>query len=51
MKITVPKHIGFIMDGNGRWAKKRLLPRSLGHREGVKALKRVIDACIDYGVE
>ena len=51
MDIIIPKHIGFIMDGNGRWAKKRLLPRSLGHREGVKALKRVINACIDYGVQ
>lgn len=51
MENNVPKHIGFIMDGNGRWAKKRLLPRSMGHREGVKALKRVINTCIDYGVE
>lgn len=39
------------MDGNGRWAKKRLLPRKLGHREGVKAMKGVIKACSDLGVE
>lgn len=35
-EILVPKHIGVIMDGNGRWAKKRLLPRKFGHREGAK---------------
>lgn len=40
------KHIAFIMDGNGRWAKKRGLSRSTGHREGVTALYRVIDGCI-----
>ena len=34
----VPKHIGIIMDGNGRWAKKRMLPRVFGHRQGAKAL-------------
>ena len=42
---NLPNHIGFIMDGNGRWAKKRGLPRSLGHREGANALKRVCEAC------
>ena len=46
----VPEHIGFIMDGNGRWAKARLLPRTAGHLAGLKALKRVILACIDEGV-
>lgn len=45
------KHIAFIMDGNGRWAKKRLLPRKVGHREGVKALERVIDACEKRGIK
>ena len=48
--MTIPKHIAFIMDGNGRWAKARLLPRKAGHRAGVKALKRVIDACEEAGV-
>lgn len=47
---NIPTHIAFIMDGNGRWAKKRLLPRKLGHREGVKALKRMIEACRVKGI-
>lgn len=50
-KTNIPKHIAFIMDGNGRWAKRRLLPRKIGHREGVKAMKDVIKACRDLGVE
>ena len=37
-EILVPEHIGVIMDGNGRWAKKRLLPRRFGHREGAKTM-------------
>ena len=49
--MTIPRHIAFIMDGNGRWAKKRLLPRKAGHKAGVKALARVIDACNELGVE
>ena len=49
-KVT-PRHIAFIMDGNGRWAKKRLLPRKAGHRQGVKALEKVVDACEKRGVE
>lgn len=48
--LTIPKHIGFIMDGNGRWAKKRGLPRSMGHKAGVKALKRVITSCRELNV-
>ena len=45
------RHIAFIMDGNGRWAKKRLLPRSMGHRAGVKRIKEIITACFeDYGI-
>ncbi len=47
----LPRHIAFIMDGNGRWAKKRLLPRKAGHRQGVKALEKVVDACEKRGVE
>jgi len=38
-------HLAFIMDGNGRWAKKRLLPRSLGHKAGVKRIKEIVDLC------
>ena len=41
----IPVHVAFIMDGNGRWAKERLLPRKMGHREGVKAMKRMISEC------
>ena len=43
-------HIAFIMDGNGRWAKKRLLPRSFGHREGVKRIKETLYLCLDYHI-
>lgn len=45
------KHIAFIMDGNGRWAKRRFQPRHLGHRAGTKALKRVIEDCNNRGIE
>ncbi|MDD4531993.1 MAG: polyprenyl diphosphate synthase [Bacilli bacterium] len=38
-------HVAFIMDGNGRWAKKRMLPRSMGHRAGVKNVKKIVDLC------
>lgn len=48
--MSIPKHIGFIMDGNGRWAKKRGLPRSMGHRAGVNALKKVITACHEFNI-
>ena len=48
---NIPKHIAFIMDGNGRWAKKRGLPRSKGHEEGSKAIKRVTLACKNLGVK
>ncbi len=48
---SVPRHIGIIMDGNGRWAKKRGLPRVAGHNEGVKSVEEVIEGCIDIGVE
>lgn len=45
-----PLHVAIIMDGNGRWAKKRGLPRTFGHREGVKALRRVVEGAPDQGV-
>ncbi len=45
------KHIAFIMDGNGRWAKKRLLPRHLGHKEGCKRIIEIARACQDIGVQ
>jgi undecaprenyl diphosphate synthase len=47
----VPRHIAIIMDGNGRWAKNRNLPRPMGHREGVKAVHRVVEACRQRGIE
>jgi undecaprenyl diphosphate synthase len=47
---NVPRHIAIIMDGNGRWAKRRLMPRVAGHRKGVEALRGVIRACADRGV-
>lgn len=48
---NIPSHIAIIMDGNGRWATKRGLPRNYGHREGVKAIERTINACIKYGIK
>jgi undecaprenyl diphosphate synthase len=46
-----PLHVAIIMDGNGRWAKARGLPRTLGHRSGVNALKRTVEAAPDFGVD
>ncbi len=46
----LPRHIGIIMDGNGRWAKKRLLPRTAGHIQGAKAFRRCLRHCIDLGI-
>jgi undecaprenyl diphosphate synthase len=47
----VPQHIAIVMDGNGRWAKRRLLPRIAGHRQGVEALRRCVRACTKHGVK
>src|SRR5712671_1441920 len=47
----IPKHIAVIMDGNGRWAKKRYLPRVAGHKQGVETVRRVTRACSDLGIE
>lgn len=44
------KHIAFIMDGNGRWAKKRLLPRSQGHVEGLKTFTKIVEHCFNLGI-
>jgi len=49
-KNKLPQHLAIIMDGNGRWAEKRGLPRSAGHREGAKAVKRVIANCINFNI-
>ena len=50
-EIKKPKHIGIILDGNGRWAKKRHLPRLAGHKAGVAAIKRTIKAALEEGIE
>ncbi|GLQ92135.1 polyprenyl diphosphate synthase [Dyella acidisoli] len=47
----VPRHIGIVMDGNGRWAKARHRPRSFGHNAGRKAVREVVEGCIRHGVE
>ena len=46
-----PAHVAIIMDGNGRWAKRRLMPRAEGHRQGVEALNRVVEAAARLGIE
>ena len=48
---TTPRHVAIIMDGNGRWAKARGLPRTFGHRSGVNALKRTVEAAPEFGVQ
>jgi undecaprenyl diphosphate synthase len=47
---AVPQHVAIIMDGNGRWAHARMLPRYVGHREGVKAVRRIVEACRNKGI-
>jgi undecaprenyl diphosphate synthase len=49
--LPIPRHIAVIMDGNGRWAKKRLLPRVAGHKVGVETVRGMIRHCVDIGVE
>jgi undecaprenyl diphosphate synthase len=48
---AVPRHVAIIMDGNGRWAKDRMLPRPLGHRSGMKSVREVVEGAIEAGVE
>ncbi|NMB33810.1 MAG: isoprenyl transferase [Clostridium sp.] len=48
---NLPKHIAIIMDGNGRWARRRMIPRSLGHREGAKTLKKITTFCGKIGIK
>ena len=47
----LPKHLGIIMDGNGRWAKKRALPRTAGHKEGAEVFRRISKECSRLGIE
>lgn len=51
MEMGVPNHVAIIMDGNGRWAKKRGLPRTLGHREGAASLRKVITHAAKMGIK
>jgi len=48
---TIPRHVAIIMDGNGRWAKQRGLPRSVGHRQGTENLRAILRAAVEFGVE
>ncbi|MCE5197044.1 MAG: isoprenyl transferase [Negativicutes bacterium] len=50
-ETKTPRHIAFIMDGNGRWARRRGMPRTFGHRAGLEAMRRVIRSCGQLGIE
>ena len=47
----IPRHIAVIMDGNGRWAKKRFLPRIAGHKVGVETVRNMVKQCVNLGVD
>ena len=49
--MNIPKHIAIIMDGNGRWAEARRLPKVLGHKQGVEAVRKIVKACLNAGVK
>ncbi len=49
--LKPPRHVAIIMDGNGRWASERGLPRSAGHRAGAESVRRVVEACSEFGVK
>ncbi len=48
---AIPRHVAIIMDGNGRWARERMLPRPVGHRHGMKSVREVVEASIEAGLE
>ena len=48
---ALPVHVGIIMDGNGRWAQKRSLPRTAGHKEGLEAAKRIVKKAAELGIK
>ncbi|MFH1413301.1 MAG: isoprenyl transferase [Candidatus Omnitrophota bacterium] len=50
-KNDTPEHIAIIMDGNGRWAKARHLPRAAGHREGIERVRDIVESCLELGVK
>ena len=51
VRTDLPEHIGIIMDGNGRWAKQRMLPRKFGHREGAKTFREIVEYCEKIGLK
>ncbi len=51
MELNIPKHIAIIMDGNGRWAKKRGMPRTAGHKQGAENIRKIAIACNELGVQ
>ena len=48
---AIPRHIAFIMDGNGRWAQKRGMPRLVGHQAGVDNIRRVLESSVSHGIK
>jgi len=50
MSMQIPKHLAIIMDGNGRWAEQRRLPRIFGHRKGVETVQSIVDECLSLGI-
>lgn len=50
-EVVMPKHIAIIMDGNGRWAEKRFLPRALGHQAGVKVVRKIVEYCAQQQIK
>lgn len=49
--VRIPEHVAIIMDGNGRWARRRGLPRVAGHRAGAENLRRIINTCVEFGIK
>ena len=49
--LNIPQHVAIILDGNGRWAKKRHLPRNMGHRQGSKVVEQIIEDAHDLGIK
>ena len=49
--VTIPQHVGIIMDGNGRWAREHGLPRLEGHRAGTENIRRILEACSEFGIK
>ncbi|MCB0086660.1 MAG: di-trans,poly-cis-decaprenylcistransferase, partial [Caldilineaceae bacterium] len=48
---SIPYHVGIIMDGNGRWAQSRGLPRLAGHQRGVDNIRRILESCVELGIK